>query len=1776
MDKLKDYADPDYYSQREIYTPDYFKKKDVISALCFINSDQTGSYNLCCIPEWLPKLAGIMKKNLLFLVFICFSFLLKAQNIDKAVAMQLVKQNLVSAGLSGANLADVIVSDAYHDASTGLDMIYLQQSFKGIPVYNQIQVLAFKNGLMASTAGGRIASIEKMTGTGEIPSVSASQAVTTAITGKNISYRQQPVATMPVPGKKINFGKLGIANEDITAELLWVLTNDGKKIRLAWQVYLVPLMSSDYWMIRVDAKNNKVIDENNLTVYCNWDPSKKGMISHDHLLKQPAAKPALDNAFDFSKYAPMDQRATTSPTIVNAASYRVIPFPAESPRHPGGSPALVNDPWALAPGNATSLKWHSNGTTDYTITRGNNVWAKEDQAANNSTAGLPATSTTTPDPLTFNFIPDFSKRPNQASPVPNRQFNTTNLFYWINTFHDVMYQYGFDEPAGNFQANNQGRGGAGNDFVFGDAQDGNFTGTNQNNANFSTPADGGSGRMQMYMWDTAATLTVNTPASIGGVYTSIEGGFSAANRLINLGPVTGQVVYYNDNAAGTTHEACAAPANAAALAGKIALIDRGNCNFTVKVKNAQLAGAIAVIMVNNIDGVVLMGGADNTIIIPAVFITQDDGVIFKAQLANNLNITLYATTLDGDVDNGVIVHEHGHGLSNRLTGGPAQAGCLANAEQAGEGWSDYYGLMFTQDWASSNLNTGFTSPRGIGTYVVGQIPSGSGIRTQRYCTDFAVNNLVYTASLPANPLVHDRGEIWCATLWDMTWDIINQVGSITPDIHNATSAGGNVIALRLVTEGMKLQPCSPGFIDGRNAILKADSLLYGAVHACVIKEAFRKRGMGPNATQGSSNSVTDQAADFAAFNCSSCAAVTTTTQPANTTACTGTNANFSVTVTGTTPAYQWQVSTNGGTTYTPVAGQTAATLTLNAVTTAMSGNLYQVVISNSCPSTITSTAAVLTVNSPGSITLQPANFAACAGATANFSVTAAGSTNTYQWQVSTDGGATFTDITGATTTSLSLPAVTASMNGSQYHLVITSCGPGGLTSSNVTLTVNSPASITAQPTNTSACTGGGDATFTVAAGGNSISYQWQVSTNGGTSFTNIPGATANSLTVTGITSAMNNNIYQVIISNPCTASLVSSQATLSVSNPASISTQPVNATVCAGTNTSYNVATAGTGVTYQWQVSIDGGASFTDIPGATAATLNLNAVTSTMNNNQYHVLVFSCSPTGLSSSDVTLTVNSSVAVTSQPVNSSACVGTDVTLTVTADGTANTYQWQVSTDGGTSFSNIAGATSASLVITSVTAGMNNNIYHVLISNLCTAVAISSGNATLTVSNTATITAQPVNATACAGTNAVFAATASGASYQWQSSTDNGVTFNDISGATSTTLSLTAVTASMNSNQYQLIIAGCGAASISSAPVTLTVNSPAAVATQPANTTVCTGSNTSFTVSAAGTSPAYQWSVSNDGGATYTAITGATAATLTITGATAAMNNNLYQVTLSNSCSSGVISTAGLLTVSPATSISIQAADFVACEGSTANFTVTADNAAGATYQWQVSTDAGISFTDITGANGAVLNLPAVTTSTNNNVYRVVVTGCGTATSAGATLTVNPLPVVSIAASPYLNLSSGMSTTITATAVPAATTFSWFKNGVPVAGVTGNTITVTYDNLGAYNATVTDLNSCSNASNIVTIADSIVNIAFIYPNPNDGFFHVRFKDIPFNGQPRFITMYDAKGARVYFQAFYTATAYQIMDVRAEKLSTGVYVLILSDASGTTLGAGKVVIR
>src|SRR4029077_15479947 len=201
-----------------------------------------------------------------------------------------------------------------------------------------------------------------------------------------------------------------------------------------------------------------------------------------------------------------------------------------------------------------------------------------------------------------------------------------------------------------------------------------------------------------------------------------------------------------------------------------------------------------------------------------------------------------------------------------------------------------------------------------------------------------------------------------------------------------------------------------------------------------------------------------------------------------------------------------------------VPGASSTTLTLTNTTASMSGYQYHAVFTNASGS-VTTTAATLTVNFPPAITLQPSNQTVTEGQTATFTATVNGSpAPTVQWQVSTNGGA-FSDVPGASSTTLSLTGTTASMNGNQYHAVFTNAS-GNITTAAATLTVNVAPSITLQPLNQTV-NAGQTASFTAAATATPApTVQWQVSTNGST-FSDVPGASSTTLSLTNTTASMN-------------------------------------------------------------------------------------------------------------------------------------------------------------------------------------------------------------------------------------------------------------------------------------------------------------------------------------------------------------------------------------------------------------------------------------------------------------------------------------------------------------------------------------------------------------------------------------------------------------------------------------------------------------------------------
>ena len=744
-----------------------------------------------------------------------------------------------------ANTGDYVVTTAYTDADRNMNHVYIQQSYKGINAYNVIQSLVFRQNVLKYNSGSFITDFARKAPS-DVPAISAKDAISKVAThlGLTLPSNLSEVSNSFAADKKIVFSQGNIAQENISTELVWVSTDAGKSVHLAWNVSLSPNNSSDYWHVRVDAATGTVLEKGNYTVYENNE------IKSNKTYEQSTIKTYHYNVDNSNKAI---ARLLAAPPTVTTASYNVVPFPNEN-RFLNGT-NVETDPWtkAGAGNSATSYGWHFDGALNYITTRGNNVYAYDD-SANKNNPGRPDTSTTPNPSLTFNFTPDFSKQPTTTI---NRKFNTANLFYWNNLMHDITYQYGFNEVSGNFQNNNINRGGKAGDFVRAEAQDGSGT----DNANFSALPDGQTARMQMYLFTavikTGTNVTVHSPTGIAGDYNYVEGAFSTADSLSRTGPITANVVLYNDDNTGVNHRACnGAPVNS--VTGKIALIFRGGCTFVIKVKNAQIAGAKAVIMVDTIVGgnPIIMGGTDNTITIPAVMLNNADGTTIATQISNGqtvnatINVGTVGPKFDGDIDNSVVTHEYTHGISNRLTGGPNTTSCLGNAEQGGEGWSDYVALMVTTDWSKAK-QTDDTVRRAIGSYVISQKPNSlNGVRKYPYSTDMSVDPHVYS-DLAVSSEVHDIGEVWCSALWDMTWAIIKQDSIINPNIFNPKGGGGNTKAFQLVMTGLKLQPCSPGFLDARNAILAADTLLYGAAHACTIWNAFAQRGMGLSADQGS-------------------------------------------------------------------------------------------------------------------------------------------------------------------------------------------------------------------------------------------------------------------------------------------------------------------------------------------------------------------------------------------------------------------------------------------------------------------------------------------------------------------------------------------------------------------------------------------------------------------------------------------------------------------------------------------------------------------------------------------------------------------------------------------------------------------------------------------------------------------------------------------------------------------------------------------------------------
>lgn len=676
-----------------------------------------------------------------------------AQDAAAAAALDYIRGSRQTLGLTGSDVGDVVVSSVVRSDHNRVTHVYLQQRYRGIEVWSGIlNVAVDANSAVVSAQSRFVTNIASQAG-----GQNAKKAALDAVAAAAGHVRLKPTRAFEVlqhkggPSEAVTLSDGGISLKPIEARLVWVPLEGA--VRLGWMVEIEEVGGAHWWQAFVDAETGASLGQHDLIV-------------HDsaHAIAAAIARPA-DSPAALPTFAATD-----------GAAYRVFPLPFESPND--GDRSLVTN---AADPASSPFGWHdTNGVAgpEFTRTRGNNVHAYADRDANNTAD--PGSDPDGGPGLLFDFNLDLLARPLDSQPAI-----VTNLFYWNNIVHDVTYRYGFNEAAGNFQVNNYGKGGLGNDDVRAEAQDG----SGRNNANFGTNVDGARPRMQMFEWRSSAPnpITVTAPAAAAGTYYGPMAGFGES--LVTTGPIAGEVVYIGRGCDPAYQAGQPLDPYLASPAGKIALTERGSCTFVAKVKKAQDSGARAVIVANNIVGSpIAMGGADPTISIPSVMVSLDDGTLFKA------NVPLTATIADGtggvpdrdsDLDAGVIAHEYGHGISNRLTGGPATVACLGNAEQMGEGWSDWFALTLT----THPSDTG-TTPRGVGTYVNFEPADGLGIRPTQYTTDMTVNPSTYASVADTVNISqpHGIGYVWNTMLWEMYWNLVDRYG-YNADIYDSWNTG---------------------------------------------------------------------------------------------------------------------------------------------------------------------------------------------------------------------------------------------------------------------------------------------------------------------------------------------------------------------------------------------------------------------------------------------------------------------------------------------------------------------------------------------------------------------------------------------------------------------------------------------------------------------------------------------------------------------------------------------------------------------------------------------------------------------------------------------------------------------------------------------------------------------------------------------------------------------------------------------------------------------------
>jgi gliding motility-associated-like protein len=622
-------------------------------------------------------------------------------------------------------------------------------------------------------------------------------------------------------------------------------------------------------------------------------------------------------------------------------------------------------------------------------------------------------------------------------------------------------------------------------------------------------------------------------------------------------------------------------------------------------------------------------------------------------------------------------------------------------------------------------------------------------------------------------------------------------------------------------------------------------------------------------------------------------------------------------------------------------------------------------LSPSIGGTITAPTSVCVSGNSGSLTLN--------GQTGNI----------LGWQYSTDGGGTWINISNTSTTQSYNNLTVATKYRAQVQNG--ACTPVYSAISTVAI---DPVSVGGTiSTSATVCKSGNSGTLTSGGGRVGSIVKWQYSLNGGATWIDT-AVTATTLSYLNLTAT---HAYRVQVASGACAAVFSSTATITVS-PLSVggTLNPPAVTVCSGSNAGSITLSGQTGSVVNWQSSVNGGTTWTNIANVTATQAYTNLVTTT----QYRANIQSGTCAATFSSIAVVTVASATVAGSITPNTTECSGSNSGTLTLAGYTGTIQYWESSINGGTTYTNIANTTPTQ-AYTNLTA---TTIYRANVKNgSCTAA--NSGVATITIIPASVGGTTSPKGQVCSGVNSgnITLAGNTGTIQNWESSTD-GITWNSIANATATQ----SYTNLMTTTYYRANVKS-GICSVASSSIdTILVDAPTVGGTIASSGSVCYGNNSGILTLSGNTGSVVRWEYSVDNGITYNQVAN-TALTYNFINIT---TTTLYRVVVKNGSCSTSNSAVATLTVNPLSVGGTINGGTTVCSGSNSGV-LTLSGKTGAVQRWESSTNAGTTWSTI--AN--ITTSQSYTNVLSTTYYRALVKSgsCSSDTSSIAIITVDPVSV-----------------------------------------------------------------------------------------------------------------------------------------------------------------------